>query len=137
MTAPVLKWKLHSLLAQEGVTVYALNRRLTEARLSVSRTTLYRLANEQPERIDLEVAGRVLWGLEQLTGKRYAVSDLLDYATTPAQSDPSKARGIVDEEQELLEGGAADLAAALDELESDLPLAERESWLTAFEEAAR
>lgn len=79
MNEPLLKWKLNNLLEREHVTVYALNQRLAEAGHSVSRTTLYRLASEQPERIDLEVAGRVLWGLEQLTGKHYDVSDLLEY----------------------------------------------------------
>lgn len=79
MNTPVLRWKLGDLLTGERVSVYALNRRLAEAGRTVSRTTLYRLAHEQPDRIDLEVAGRVLWGLEQITGKHYAVSDLLEY----------------------------------------------------------
>ena len=79
MNTPTLRWKLDNLLKREQVTVYALNQRLAEAGRSVSRTTLYRLANEQPERIDLEVAGRVLWGLEQLTGRHYTVTDLLEY----------------------------------------------------------
>lgn len=87
MSSPVLKWKLNNLLAGERVSIYALNRRLVEAGRSVSRTTLYRLANEQPERIDLEVAGRVLWGLEQLTGKHYTVTDLLEYDDA-AQGEP-------------------------------------------------
>jgi hypothetical protein len=95
MKAPVLKWKLSDLLRQEQVTVYALNQRLAEAGRSVSRTTLYRLASEQPERIDLEVAGRVLWGLEQLTGKRYAVSDLLEYeAGGGAEGEHLTAAGV-------------------------------------------
>lgn len=89
MGEPLLKWKLNNLLERERVTVYALNQRLAEAGRSVSRTTLYRLASEQPERIDLAVAGRVLWGLEQLTGKHYTVTDLLEYddaeSTTPPQ----------------------------------------------------
>ncbi len=79
MDTPILRWKLDTLLEREQVTVYALNQRLAEAGRSVSRTTLYRLASEQPERIDLEVAGRVLWGLEQLTGKHFVVTDLLEY----------------------------------------------------------
>jgi hypothetical protein len=94
MSEPLLRWKLNDLLTQEQVSVYALNQRLAEAGRSVSRTTLYRLANEQPERIDLEVAGRVLWGLEQLTGKHYSVSDLLEYevASEPEPlDDESKA----------------------------------------------
>ena len=79
MNALILKWKLSDLLNDAHVSVYALNQRLAAAGRSVSRNTLYRLANEQPERIDLEVAGRVLWGLEQLTGKHYSVTDLLEY----------------------------------------------------------
>lgn len=79
MSEPIIRWKLDDLLEREQVTVYALNQRLAEAGRSVSRTTLYRLASEQPERIDLEVAGRILWGLEQLTGKHYTVTDLLEY----------------------------------------------------------
>ena len=91
MTEPFLKWKLDDLLEREQVTVYALNQRLAEEGRSVSRTTLYRLASEQPERIDLEVAGRVLWGLEQLTGKHYDVSDLLEYDfEADTQADETK-----------------------------------------------
>ncbi|WMT56223.1 hypothetical protein [Truepera radiovictrix] len=81
----------------------------------MSRTTLYRLASEQPERIDLEVAGRVLCGLEQLTGKRYAVSDLLEYehdvqsaperltaAGVPYTGDP-ETDAVLDEIPDILE----------------------------------
>lgn len=88
MNEPLLKWKLNDLLKRERVTVYALNQHLTEAGRSVSRTTLYRLASEQPERIDLEVAGRVLWGLEQLTGKHYTVTDLLEYDAAENDAAP-------------------------------------------------
>lgn len=88
MSEPLLKWKLNDLLESEKVTVYALNQRLAEAGRSVSRNTLYRLASEQPERIDLEVAGRVLWGLEQLTGRHYTVTDLLEYDAAEPDTPP-------------------------------------------------
>lgn len=88
MSEPVLRWKLGDLLEREHVSVYALNQRLAESGRSVSRTTLYRLASEQPERIDLEVAGRVLWGLEQLTNKHYAVTDLLEYGSGDTATPP-------------------------------------------------
>ena len=93
MGSPVLKWKLSDILTSEHVSVYALNQRLVEAGQGVSRTTLYRLASEQPERIDLEVAGRVLWGLEQITGKHYAVADLLEYEPLgdPVPADDDRA----------------------------------------------
>lgn len=88
MSEPVLRWKLNDLLDDAHVSVYALNQRLAEAGRSVSRNTLYRLASEQPERIDLEVAGRVLWGLEQLTGKHYTVTDLLEYDAAEVEAPP-------------------------------------------------
>ena len=87
MNAPVLRWKLGDLLTGERVSVYRLNRELAEAGRTVSRTTLYRLAHAQPERIDLEVAGRVLWGLGRITGKHYKVGDLLEYEV-PAAPPP-------------------------------------------------
>ncbi len=102
MTRPVLKWKLNDILTDEQVSVYALNQRLVEAGRSVSRTTLYRLASEQPERIDLEVAGRVLWGLEQLTGKHYTVTDLLEYDATDS--------GVADVEAQMRAWHDADLS---------------------------
>ncbi len=117
MSEPVVKWKLDSLLEQADVTVYALNQRLAEAGRSVSRTTLYRLANEQPERIDLEVVGRVLWGLEQLTGKHYDVTDVFEYASpgtvkeaapklsaagVPYTGDP-ETDAVLDEHPDILE----------------------------------
>ncbi len=77
------------LLTGERVSVYRLNRELAEAGRTVSRTTLYRLAHNQPERIDLEVAGRVLWGLERITGKHYAVGDLLEYEVPAAPPPPA------------------------------------------------
>ncbi|MEX2535439.1 MAG: hypothetical protein WD273_07520 [Trueperaceae bacterium] len=87
MSEPRLKWKLDPLLEREGVSVYALNKKLVEAGKSVSRTTLYRLACQQPERIDLEVAGRVLWGLEQLTGRHFDIAELIEYQAEPELKD--------------------------------------------------
>lgn len=96
MNSPVLRWKLNDILIGERVSVYALNQRLVEAGQGVSRTTLYRLASEQPERIDLEVAGRVLWGLEQITGKHYAVNDLLEYEPLDEPAAPDDDRAWLD-----------------------------------------
>ena len=96
MSEPILRWKLNDLLEGANVSVYALNQRLVRAGRGVSRNTLYRLANEQPERIDLEVAGRVLWGLEQLTGKHYTVTDLLEY-------EPLDEQGAADDDRAWLD----------------------------------
>lgn len=96
MSEPALRWKLNDLLRGANVSVYALNQRLVRAGRGVSRNTLYRLASEQPERIDLGVAGRVLWGLEQLTGKHYTVTDLLEY-------EPQDEQGAADDDRAWLD----------------------------------
>lgn len=76
MGKPAIKWKLAEILEREQITVYALNKALGS---SVSRNTLYRLSNEQPERIDLSVTAAILRGIEELTGKRFDIHDLLEY----------------------------------------------------------
>lgn len=78
MALPRLRWKLGEVLEHEGVTVYALNKNLAEHQQAVSRTTLYRLANEQPEKIDLSVVARIIAGLERITSKRHGLTDLLE-----------------------------------------------------------
>ena len=115
MNAPVLRWKLGDLLTGERVSVYRLNRELAEAGRTVSRTTLYRLAHDQPERIDLEIAGRVLWGLGRITGKHYAVGDLLEYEVPAAPPPDDDDRGWLNSdlsrlgEIELYEWGEGEL----------------------------
>jgi hypothetical protein len=76
MNGPNIKWKLAEVLEREKITVYALNKAMGS---SVSRNTLYRLSNEQPDRIDLTVTARILTGIEELTGKRFDIHDLLEY----------------------------------------------------------
>ena len=74
----IVHWKLGKLLKAEGVSVYRLDQELAK---QVGRSTLYRWskAESAPDRPDLEALGWVLWGLEQITGKRYLVTDILDY----------------------------------------------------------
>ncbi len=71
-----IKWKLPELLQREGVTVYRLQQELAKG---VSRGVLYKWSNAPPKLMDLEVMARVLWGLEQITGKRFEISDVLEY----------------------------------------------------------
>lgn len=71
-----IHWKLGELLEREGVSVYRLNQELNQR---VSRNTLYRWASEMPDRPDLETLGWVMWGIEQITGKSYQLSDILEY----------------------------------------------------------
>ena len=80
--APPFKvdWKLKALLDREGVTVYALAKKLGESTDEpLHITTLYRWANQVPSNPGLEGIGWVLWGLSEITGKTYEISDVLEY----------------------------------------------------------
>lgn len=72
-----LNWKFGQLLEQEGITAYRLHKQLVSK--DVSRATLYRWLKEPPKMLDLELAKNVLEGLEQMTGKHYRLSDLVEF----------------------------------------------------------
>ena len=76
-------------------------------------------------RVDLVVLDKVITGLEQLTGQTVTFNDLLEReATTQSDAD-------------LAEAGLGDYAAALAEIDSDVPPEELAAWNAAFEQASR
>ncbi len=68
-----LDWKLKSVLEQHSITVY----RLADVS-GVPRNTLYNLVNKEPARVDLGTLNAVLDALDELTGTRVNVADLLE-----------------------------------------------------------
>lgn len=70
-----LDWKLKSVLEQHNITVY----RLADVS-GVPRNTLYKLVNKEPARVDLGTLDAVLNALDELTGERVNVADLLERA---------------------------------------------------------
>lgn len=66
-------WKLREYLDTHNVSAYALAK---EA--DTSPTTIYALARGSHERVSLVVLDKVIEALEQLTGQRVSVSDLLE-----------------------------------------------------------
>lgn len=95
----VIKWKLGEVLERERLTVYRLHQELSE---DVSRNTLYRLSNAQPERIELSITANILGALERLTGKHVALTDLLEYTPEPSTSEkappaPLALTGMIDD----------------------------------------
>jgi len=78
MSKTAIRWKLGELLEREQITVYRLHE---EMHGSASRNTLYRLAKEQPERIDLTITAHILEALGRASGKPYALTDLLEVET--------------------------------------------------------
>lgn len=68
-----LDWKLKTVLEQHNITVY----RLADVS-GVPRNTLYNLVNKEPARVDLGTLNAVLGALDELTGERVSVTDLLE-----------------------------------------------------------
>lgn len=72
----MVTWKLRDYLNQHEVSAYAL---VKAADLAPS--TVYALARGDQRRVDLVVLDKVLGALEQLTGQRATVGDLLERET--------------------------------------------------------
>lgn len=73
-------WKLRALLERERVTVYALAKKLEDSMEEpLHITTLYRWTSATPGNPNFEGIGWVLWALEEITGKSYQISDVLEY----------------------------------------------------------
>jgi DNA-binding Xre family transcriptional regulator len=69
----MVTWKLREYLDQHEVSAYA----LTKA-ADLAPNTVYALARGDQGRVDLVVLDKVIEALEQLTGQRVSVSDLLE-----------------------------------------------------------
>lgn len=81
MKAPILtnvpvKWKLKEFLEREGVTAYALADK-THGKLS--QNGVYRLTSGDLKGLRFESLEAILPALNELTGKRIQVSDLLEF----------------------------------------------------------
>lgn len=68
-----LDWKLRDVLERHNITVY----RLADVS-GVPRNTLYNLVNKEPARVDLGTLDAVLSALDELTGERVRINDLLE-----------------------------------------------------------
>ena len=76
---PRIRWKLPEVMKRDRVNAnqiaVAIEERLGE---KLARNAVYRFANA-PRRPDLETMAVVLAALESITGKRYEVSDLMEF----------------------------------------------------------
>lgn len=116
-----IRLKLKEALDGSGITVY----RLGEAS-GVPRNTLYNLVNQQRERLDLEVLDKVISGLEQITGRRVELTDLLE--REPLEERPTQSwlelAGTFDDPT-----SPGDIAARHDDYLSDALLEEHREGL--------
>jgi DNA-binding Xre family transcriptional regulator len=69
----MLKWRLKDYLDQHDLSAYALTKTA-----EVAPNTVYALARGTHERVSLEVLDKVMAGLDELTGQRVSVCDLLE-----------------------------------------------------------
>lgn len=77
-------WKFPEVLRDHRVTVYRLHKVIAHS--SVSREALYRWAKRRPTRLELDNVEVILKGLEEITGKRFNLSDFLEYRWTDDRS---------------------------------------------------
>lgn len=81
-------WQLGALLARHNLTAYRLAQQLDG---KMNAGSVYTLAKGGTERVSLTTLGHLLGALEELTGTRYSVADLLAYH--PATPTPGSAGG--------------------------------------------
>lgn len=118
-----VRWKLKDYLEQNDLSTYALVRAS-----KLAPNTVYSLARGSTRHVRLDTIAGVLGGLRELTGHEVTLGDVLEHEVTVEPEG--------DDQELLLAAGTADLQAALDELESDLPPEEVNAWLETFYAAA-
>lgn len=113
----LMKWVLKDYLNRHEVTPYQLAKAT-----GLSVNTVYPLARGEAQRISLDTLQTVLDALDGLTGDRVELADLLERSQKPL---------------DLAEAGLEDWAAALAEIDADVPPEELAAWNEAFERASR
>ena len=121
----LIRVSLDRYLERHNLSAYRL---ANELKGRVAQGSVYAMTrSKRVKRIDLETLSGVLQALERITGEPVTPNDLLEVLREP-EPDP---------EQAWLDSSAADLKAALDELESDENPTDVTEWLGAFEAVAR
>lgn len=68
-----MRWKVKEFLEQNGATTYALWKAS-----GLSRTTAYAIAQGDMKGVEFDTLGKLLSGLEQVTGKQVELADVLE-----------------------------------------------------------
>lgn len=68
-----MRWKVKEFLEQNGKTTYALWKAS-----GLSRTTAYAIAQGDMKGVEFDTLGKLLNGLEQITGKQVNLDDILE-----------------------------------------------------------
>ena len=121
----LIRVSLDRYLERHNLSAYRL---ANELKGRVAQGSVYAMTRSKTvKRIDLETLSGVLQALERITGEPVTPNDLLEVLQEP-EPDP---------EQAWLDSSAADLKAALDDLESGENPTDVTEWLGAFEAVAR
>lgn len=75
-TQNLVNWRVGEILTAHNLTAYKLAGQLHG---KVNRNSIYAIARGDTERVDRATLAHLLAGLEELTGTRYTVADLLAY----------------------------------------------------------
>lgn len=68
-----MRWKVKEFLELNGKTTYALWKAS-----GLSRTTAYAIAQGDMKGVEFDTLGKLLGGLEQITGRRVELADVLE-----------------------------------------------------------
>lgn len=121
----LIRVSLDRYLERHNLSAYRL---ANELKGRVAQGSVYAMTRSKTvKRIDLETLSGVLQALERITGEPVTPNDLLEVLQEP-EPDP---------EQAWLDSSAADLKAALDDLESGENPTDVTEWLGAFEAVAQ
>jgi DNA-binding Xre family transcriptional regulator len=121
----LIRVSLDRYLERHNLSAYRL---ANELKGRVAQGSVYAMTRSKTvKRIDLETLSGVLQALERITGEPVTPNDLLEVVQ---ESEP-------DPEQAWLDSSAADLKAALEEIEANENPNDVTAWVNAFEAVAR
>ena len=121
----LIRVSLDRYLERHNLSAYRL---ANELKGRVAQGSVYAMTRSKTvKRIDLETLTGVMQALERITGEPVTPNDLLEVIQEP-EPDP---------EQAWLDSSAADLKAALEEIEANENPDDVAAWVNAFEAVAR
>lgn len=121
----LIRVSLDRYLERHNLSAYKL---ANELKGRVAQGSVYAMTRSKTvKRIDLETLTGVMQALERMTGEPVTPNDLLEVVQEP-EPDP---------EQAWLDSSAADLKAALEEIEANENPDDVNAWVNAFEAVAR
>lgn len=83
------KWKVNQLLEAHNITPYRLAKDA-----GLSNTTVYAIVNGESENLQGKVLDRLLSTLEDLTGKRLHIQDVVEWVREDEGKQPNRSKAV-------------------------------------------